>query len=49
VLRKCEWNRDDYSLQVAELKPPEPAPNTQFSLFDEVREEVLNQVKKRKR
>ncbi len=49
VLRKCEWNRDDYSLQVAELKPPEPAPNTQISLFDEVREEVLNQPGKKKR
>ncbi|MDX2043527.1 MAG: site-specific DNA-methyltransferase [Acidobacteriota bacterium] len=49
VLRKCEWNRDDYSLQVAELKPPEPAPNRQFSLFDEVREEVLNQPGKKKR
>jgi len=48
VLRKCEWNRDDYSLQVAELKPPEPAPNTQISLFDEVREEVLNQPGKKK-
>lgn len=49
VLRKCEWNRDDYSLQVAELKPPAPAPNTQISLFDEVREEVLNQAGKKKR
>lgn len=49
VLRKCEWNHDDYSLQVAELKPPEPAPNTQISLFDEVREEVLNQPGKKKR
>jgi len=49
VLRKCEWNRDDYSLQVAELKPPEPAPNKQISLFDEVREEVVSQTGRKKR
>lgn len=24
VLKKCEWDRDDYSLEIAELPPPPP-------------------------
>lgn len=26
VLKRCEWGRDDYSLEVSELPPPAPAP-----------------------
>jgi len=34
VLARCEWNRDDYSLQVENL-PKAPPPKGQMDLFDE--------------
>jgi len=29
VLRKCEWGRDDYSLEIRDLPPPTPPPQPQ--------------------
>ncbi len=47
VLQKCEWGRDDYSLNVANLpKAPEPAPEP---LPDELRLEPKQARKKRAR
>jgi len=47
VLQKCEWGRDDYSLNVANLpKAPEPAPKP---LPDELRLEPKQARKKRAR
>lgn len=41
VLAKCEWGKDDYSLNVANLQPkpePENKGNSTPSLFDAVKE-----------
>jgi len=36
ILKRCEWDKDDYSLQVESLKVKEPEPGTQQGLvFDE--------------
>ena len=36
ILKRCEWDKDDYSLQVESLKAKEPEPGTQQGLvFDE--------------
>jgi len=35
VLSRCEWGRDDYSLEVANLKPAPPAPGQQGLEFEE--------------
>jgi adenine-specific DNA-methyltransferase len=31
VLTKCEWGKDDYSLEIKELKPAEPEPSSELS------------------
>jgi adenine-specific DNA-methyltransferase len=36
VLSRCEWGRDDYSLEVANLKPAPPPPGQQGLEFEEV-------------
>jgi len=35
ILKRCEWDRDDYSLQVESLTVKEPEPGTQAGLFGE--------------
>jgi adenine-specific DNA-methyltransferase len=35
VLSRCEWGRDDYSLDVANLKPAPPPPGQQGLGFED--------------
>lgn len=35
ILKRCEWDKDDYSLQVESLTVKEPEPGTQVGLFGE--------------
>lgn len=35
ILKRCEWDKDDYSLQIENLPMKQPQPGTQVGLFEE--------------